>query len=436
VWVVACWETGLIVAGLAGHMFYVNHEDRQDGWQRFDALSKLFETGTLPQTKYSMVGPLFASPLWWLGKVVKDPLWWCDRYNTILLGLGMLAIWLLLRKRVPSRMLRVFFLLLVAGSMFGNHMRFFYGEAFTVVLVAVGVVAAVVGPRLAGWITTVIGIVNTPATVAGLVTMVGERVLRTRRLRYGVAVVATVAAILVANRLQRGNAFDTGYHDDKGYQSIMPYSGLPNWSNPMVFGLMGFIFSAGKGLIWFAPGLFLPMRRALDGFGDEVRVIYRQWVAFVIGLLLVYSMWWSWQGGWFWGPRFLLFASVPASFALAVAWWRREHLSVFVTLFATVGIGLSIWVGIDGAVYGDSALWDSCVTNYMYELPLCSYTPEFGVLWYPFVRPSDVAFDQKLYFGYCLVVGVYLVVPMLVTLGRQVAAHGRDAGWLTWRYRW
>ncbi|GAA1819605.1 hypothetical protein GCM10009682_45180 [Luedemannella flava] len=350
----AWWESTLIVAGLVLHIFYVAHEARQDGWDRYDALSTLLGTGSLPDTKYSMVGPFFATPFWLLGDVVQDPRWWTERFNTFVLALGILALWVLLRGRVPDRQLRVFFLLLVTGSMFGNHLRFFYGEVFTTALVAVGLVAAIVGPKLTGWIMTVVGLVNTPATIAGLVTAVGERILRTRALRYVTAVLVAVAAMLVVNLIQRGTGLDTGYHDDKGLPSIMPYSGLPNWSNPPFFGLMGLFFSAGKGLIWFAPGLFLPIRRGLHALGEAVRLVYRQWLAFLLGILLIYSMWWSWQGGWFWGPRFVLFASIPASFAIALVWARRRETSLGLNIFATVALGLSIWVGINGAVYGDT----------------------------------------------------------------------------------
>ncbi|GAA1772006.1 hypothetical protein [Luedemannella helvata] len=431
----AWWESALIVAGLVGHVFLVAHEARQDGWERYAALSRLLETGELPDTKYSMVMPIFAAPFWLLGKVVQDPRWWTERFNTIVLALGMLAIWLLLRRRVPGRQLRVFFLLLVAGSMFGNHLRFFYGEVFTAVLVAVGIVATVVGPRLVGWLTTVVGLVNTPASIAGLVTMVGERVLRTRALRYIAVIMVASAGVLVVNYLQRGRALDFGYVEDKGMRTIMPYSGLPNWSYPIFFGLFGLLFSAGKGLIWFAPGLFLPVRKGLRALGDDVRVIYRQWLAFLLGLLVVYAMWWSWQGGWFWGPRFVLFASIPASFAIALVWARREETGLGLNLFATLALILSIWVGINGAVYGDRALFKTCLGNYWYETPLCYHTPEFSVLWYPFVQSSPVAADQRIFFAYSLVVGAYLLIPMLATVVRQLAAHARNAGWLS-RYDW
>src|SRR5207237_9070910 len=45
----------------------------------------------------------------------------------------------------------------------------------------------------------------------------------------------------------------------------------------------------GKGLEFYAPGLILPIRRALG--------VYRLWLGFLAGLILVYARWWEWWGG-------------------------------------------------------------------------------------------------------------------------------------------
>src|SRR5206468_1402629 len=93
------------------------------------------------------------------------------------------------------------------------------------------------------------------------------------------------------------------------------------YSYPVFFGVLALLFSFGKGLLFFAPGLFLPVRRSLrqlSGGDYDLGRLYWGWVAFLVGLLLAYAPWWAWYGGLTWGPRFLLFASVPASFALAI----------------------------------------------------------------------------------------------------------------------
>jgi hypothetical protein len=186
------------------------------------------------------------------------------------------------------------------------------------------------------------------------------------------------------------------------------------------------LFSFGKGIFFFAPGLLLPIRKTLRKVQEATNVdlfaIYTLWMSFLIGLLLVYSSWWAWHGGWFWGPRFLLIASIPASFALAVRLQRRDT-SLLVNIVTVLVLCLSVWVGIDGAVYGDQALWNNCLGNNAYlETPLCYYTPEFSVLWHPFVVYQPLNHKQLLYLLYSLFAGVYLLMPLLITTGRQLIA--------------
>ena len=49
----------------------------------------------------------------------------------------------------------------------------------------------------------------------------------------------------------------------------MPYSGRQGFSYPFFLGLISILFSFGKGLIWFSPGLLLPVRRALKTAGQS-----------------------------------------------------------------------------------------------------------------------------------------------------------------------
>ncbi len=69
----------------------------------------------------------------------------------------------------------------------------------------------------------------------------------------------------------------------------------------------------------------------------------------------------------------------------------------------------------------------TCLGNNAYlETPLCYYTPEFSVLWHPFVVYQPLNHKQVLYLLYSLFVGVYLLVPLLITTGRQLTAAARE----------
>ncbi len=415
-------ETILIVAGLLAQLLLLPHGMYGDGKTRFLALSALLEHGQLSSMQYSLLGPLFSAPFWLLGKWFWAAEKMCEEYNLFLLAAALLITYVLLRKRVEPGLLRVFFLIIVAASMFATHVTTYYGEVFTAVCVGFGIMAVTLSSlAVPGWLAIVLGVVNTPATLGGLLCLLIVRTLEQKRGRYLLVLLAAGGLIMAEAWLRRGSPFNSGYTHDAGYRTIMPYSGLPGFSYPFFFGLLSILFSFGKGLIFFAPGLLLPIRKALLERQEQEQTkqalyqTYVLWIAFLLGLILVYARWWAWYGGLFWGPRFFLIASIPASFALATRLQHKQS-GLIMNLFTMLALGLSCWVGLDGAIYA-------------LEL-LCHYTPEFSVLWYPFVVHQHLDLQQKLYAAYWLCASAYLVLPLLGRMARQtvelVGILGRD----------
>ncbi|MEU8321302.1 hypothetical protein AB0C33_23380 [Nonomuraea sp. NPDC048881] len=411
-------ETGMIVAGFAGMLFLLPRLDWGDGSVRYFQLTALLTQGTVPDGKYSMVGPLLSAPLWLIGKLVGSPEWWTLRYNTLLLMGGLAFVWFTLRNRLPRRLLRRFILLLIFASMFAHHQLGYNGETFTAILVLTGTVGLVAGKVRPGWLAIAVGVASTPAALPAMALMTTKWIWDVRRLRWALAVCSAVALVMVEAWLRRGSPFATGYEaDDRGNRTIMPYSGLPGFSYPIFFGILSLVFSFGKGLLFFAPGLFLPVRERLRDLAAGRR-LYDLWLAFVIGLLLLYATYWSWSGSSFWGPRYLLFAAVPAAFALAVRCHRPGDSAVadFITVLA---LGLSVWAGLNGAVFGDVDVPKVCWPDGggQYEAPICFYTPEFSALWYPFVvGGKPLSAGQWIYLAYGLAVGAYLLAGPLLRL--------------------
>src|SRR5205823_1986975 len=138
------------------------------------------------------------------------------------------------------------------------------------------------------------------------------------------------------------------------------------------------------------------------------------WISFLIGLILVYARWWAWYGGTFWGPRFFLFASIPASFALAVCLMRYKEASLGMNLLTLVVFCLSAWVSVDGAVFQWPVVNITACTNHSYAMEmLCWYTPEYSVLWLPFVFHFQVDPSQTFFLWLSLLVSAYLGAPLL-----------------------
>lgn len=434
-------ETILILVGLITLLLSLPFRISDDGLVRYMAISDLLEHGKLATTRYSLVGPAFSIPLWFLGKLYQTSQWWLARYNFILFVAGLLVFYLLLKNRVERGLIRKFFLILIAASMFPNHLSTYYGEVFTALLVGIGILAVVIGPRLGGWTAVVLGVINTPATIVGLGFVVLKLVLANKHLRYVLAVVAAIALIAAENWVRRKSPLNEGYQNDFGFVTVMPHSGKPGFSYPIFFGLLSILFSFGKGLIFFASGLLLPVRQRLLELRQEIKLdlysVYVLWICFLIGLVLLYSHWWAWYGGWFWGPRFFLFASIPASFALAVRLQYRSN-SLISSLLTLLVLALSIWVGINGAVFDQKGL-NICTAHYYSLEFLCHYVPEFSVLWHPFLVAAHLDFNEVVYIIYSAIVFAYLSMPFFGAIAKQVIAKAGTSGrvyldFKSWRF--
>jgi hypothetical protein len=398
----------LVDAGLVLLAFVLPHEIAGDSAVRFAALRQLLEQHTISRTEYSLVQPLAAAPFYLAGKFLFTPDWWCARFNIALFAIALTAARALVRAEEDRRLLRTMSLVLVAASMFPRYLTGFDTEVFTAVLVAVGVLAVQHGRGLAGWMAIVIGVVNTPAAIVGLVFVVVVHGWQRRGWRHAIAVPAAVALVLAESWIRRGSPWVSGYEHNAGYRTVMPYSGLAGFSYPLFFGLLSILFSFGKGLVFFAPGLWVRIRR--EELGDALFGAYTRWLAFLAGLILVYAKWWSWYGGMSWGPRFFLFASAPAALAIAVR-IHRSRDSLARASIALAALALSTWVAIDGVSFGLQGL-DLC-SQHEYALEFaCWYVPEFSPLWRPFVLglwPND---RTALFAVYCLIACATMAAPL------------------------
>ena len=414
-------EAVLIDVGLVLLFVVLPHGVFGDARDRFEALRDLIERRTLSPMRFSFAGPLASAPFYLLGKVFFTSQWWCARFNTVLFGAGLVAARRLMRTAAEREVLRRFALLLIAASMFPNHLRNYGGEVFTAMLVAVGIVAVHAGHELAGWTAVVAGVVNTPASMVGLALMVLARRWRVRRWTHALAVPVAAALILLEAWVRRGNPWTTGYENNAGFATIMPYSGRPGFSYPFFFGILSILFSFGRGLIFFAPGLLLWIRRPAT-IGERLRGSYTLWMWFLVGLILVYAKWWAWYGGLSWGPRFFLFASIPAALAIAAKLHDIRGSSMPALGALLLALTLSTWVGIAGAAFDQVGL-DLCSQNNYALEAACWYVPEFSVLWRPLIVGAIPQELTVIIVAYCVVVYMTLAAPVIVEIVRRAASR-------------
>ncbi len=409
-----------------------------DGWERYRLLNA-FVHGT-PVSALRHVHrhwsdrwpylPTFAAlPLWYLGELVKTPSWWIVRFNWFVTAGCLGVLWLGLRRRVDTGMLQTFFLLLLGASMLPGHLAAFFPlEVISALLIGTGVILAATGRPVSGWTAVVLGTASIPATLPALMLVATVAAIIRRRLRL-LVIPAAAGLLICADQWVRNGTFGLGYAStDRGAHSVLPYSTHPGFSYPLGFGLLAVLFSAGKGLVFFAPGLLVPARRALSLTHRGLWRSQLLLLCFVAGLVVTLARWWGWDGGFFWGPRFFLVASVPACLALA-ARLRHPPGSVAGKLAVLGVLVLSVWVAIDGAVFGLSGLQICDPALHGNTTYLCDSVPEFSVLWHPFVGGLHITGGRHIaYLLFALAVLVRLAGPLLAQTLRQ-SARGWPAGW-------
>ncbi|HYQ27795.1 MAG TPA: hypothetical protein VER04_11270, partial [Polyangiaceae bacterium] len=156
----------------------------------------------------------------------------------------------------------------------------------------------------------------------------------------------------------------------------------------------------------------------------NVLAFARYSLAFLVGLILAYAKWWAWYGGWYWGPRFLLFGAVPASFALAAhLTWRDARLSARLALLPL--LAFSAWVAISGIVF-DQRNMDICRERHYRLESVCWYTPEFSALFRPFYVEQDLDLRAKSIIAYAAIVVIALGASRLWPLARDLYGVGKD----------
>ncbi|MAT95661.1 MAG: hypothetical protein CL608_00715 [Anaerolineaceae bacterium] len=109
-----------------------------------------------------------------------------------------------------------------------------------------------------------------------------------------------------------GSLFQTGYEGEA-------------WSHPFLTGFFGQLFSFGKGIVFYSPLVLLVPFGLFTLYKEGIKDLSILAAIFFLLQLLIYSSWWSWSGGWAWGPRFL----VPALplFMIGLLPWLKNKSS-------------------------------------------------------------------------------------------------------------
>ena len=328
------------------------------------------------------------------------------------------------KKNVDQKVLLYTLLVLLSLSLFIPYQKNYMGEIFTAVLCGFGIVLLSQKKQM-GWLPLIIGTVNTPATLIGVGLITFYLILREKCLRYAIYPLLTLILIGIESYIRRGSFFMTGYEGNHGFRTILPYSGQPGFSYPFVLGILSILFSFGKGIFFFVPGLWLLYDFKKLKENKPLFEIIVLLLLFLGGEILIYSKWWAWYGGFYWGPRFFLITSIPSSLLIANFIISAKFETFWKNALTFLVVLLSAWIVINGTVFDQRNLNICGSNNYQFEF-LCWYVPEFSVLIRPFIVWSPLTFKNFVFASYIGIVSFCLVIPVVRLMLSKVLSSIRN----------
>lgn len=185
----------------------------------------------------------------------------------------------------------------------------------------------------------------------------------------------SVIIYLLRNRALFGNPFDYGVPP-----SAENGKDLESWHNPLWIGVFGYLFSPGKSAFLFAPPIILGIL-GVPALWRRHRPLAFLCVSLPVVNLLLYSIRTQWEGGYNYGPRYLvpslIFLCLPVGMLFeGSSRWVRP---VFRT---TAVIGLAIQaLGLSTNVMEDMVRNHYYVGNWTYRMSYSPITGQLRLIW-------------------------------------------------------
>lgn len=382
-------EFAMLLAGLIVMVFTLRPAVFSDGAFRYSVVEAMLNGVKIPSILYSLVQPFLSMPIAYLAVLLNaDPMQYVAYFNfCVFLILGF-TICLQLCRMYSCQLAVRFLLVLLSASMLPHHLQHYFGEVLSSLCIVAGSIFLINKKRLLAIILIGVGAANTPVMMAPVsFTVLAMLVMRSIEREYVLTLLSAFGLALLIMALEMYLKFGLSQHPylvSKGFQTVLPYSGKPGFSYPLFFGVMSILFSFGKGLLFYIPGLILLFNSVILEKLRFDKLAVSILLVFCVTMILVYGKWWSWYGGSFWGPRFFLILVFPASIALAAFFDQKAQFKPMLSATYSLIFILSVWVAVDGYIFGQKDMDVCWVNNFQLEF-LCWYVPEFSALWRPFV---------------------------------------------------
>lgn len=393
-----------------------------DGLIRYSVIEGILSGGSIPTVKLSLIQVFLSLPLAFAAKLFGlAPALGVSYFNFLAFLVLSTSILVSLQRIYSTRVAIITLLILLSSSVLPHHLQLYFGEVFSAFTICAGLL---ISSNRYIWATLLVGlgIANTPALLPAAV--IGALILLKKRPTLLLAVFLATTLIFFENYFKYGSLSHSPYllSQEKGIQTLLPYSGKSGFSYPIFFGALSILLSFGKGIIFYIPNLLIFSNNALI---KKMHLANIYGVALIFSAatgILVYSKWWAWYGGDFWGPRFFLILAIPAAIAAAVEINSIKNISGSRAFFILGLLVVATWVGIDGVIFGQFHMELCTSNNFQYEM-LCWYTPEFSALWRPFVvlnwqeLMSQVIYSQRFMFAlWQALIFIYLIFLTAISL--------------------
>jgi len=242
-----------------------------------------------------------------------------------------------------------------------------------------------------------------------------------------IAVLALSGLIYLARNYSLfGNPFDFGVPP-----TAENGKDLDSWHNPLWVGIFGFLFSPGKSALLFCPPAILGIL-GLPRLWVRNRGLFVLCLGAPIANLFLYSVRTQWEGGYCYGPRYLvpslILLTLPcaALFQSPPRWLRPAFWTIAIIGFLVQAIGLST------NILEDMVVNHYFVGNWDYRMSYSPITGQIRLIWkYLHVKPAQLGLGWDRWFVFLHAAGANYI-PLIV-LASLFLLGALTFGRLTWK---
>lgn len=243
--------------------------------------------------------------------------------------------------------------------------------------------------------------------------------------------VVTLSGVLylIRNHVLFGNVIDFGVP-----VTVENGKNLNSWHNPFLHGIFGFLLSPGKSVFLFAPPVLLGIL-AVPRLWKRNRALCVVAILAPLSNLMLYSFYTQWEGGYCYGPRFLvpactlLMVPIAALFQDPPRFFRPMFWLTAITGFLVQVIGLSTNI-MEDMVHNHyyAGNWD-------YRMGYSPITGQLRLIWkYLHQQPSVFGLGWDRWFLFLRSTGANST--LVFGIESAFVACALVFGWLTWKVVW